>query len=207
MQLDETHILKCAAAGDDDALGQLLESYRPRLRRTIATRLDPRLRGRIDPEDVLQESLVEVTRRFPSYLEQQQEMPFFLWVRFLTGQKLLQLNRKHFGAAARDVRCESPLERRATPDASSFLVASALLDRGPTPSQVMMREEERSELLRALDDMDAMDREVLVMRHFERLDTLEVSQVLGLTESGARRRYGRALRRLQSLIQSLSPAN
>ncbi|MFT5153868.1 MAG: RNA polymerase sigma-70 factor (ECF subfamily), partial [Planctomycetota bacterium] len=201
----ERQALDHAANGDLSPLGDLLETYRPRLRRTIATRMDPRLRCRIDPEDVLQESLVEVTRRVPSYLEKR-EMPFFLWVRFLTGQKLLQLNRTHFGAAARDIRCELPMERQATPDATSFMVASALLDNGPTPSQVMMKKEERGELLRALDDMDAMDREVLVMRHFERLNTLEVSHVLGLTESGARRRYGRALRKLQAIIQSFSLA-
>ena len=59
MPLDEAQILDRAAAGDASGVGELLESYQPRLHRTIVTRMDPRRRGRIHPEDVLQESLID----------------------------------------------------------------------------------------------------------------------------------------------------
>jgi DNA-directed RNA polymerase specialized sigma24 family protein len=46
-----------AAAGDRAAIVELLKRYRPRLRRMVALRLDPRLRGRVGASDVIQEAL------------------------------------------------------------------------------------------------------------------------------------------------------
>src|SRR5262245_38270166 len=99
----EEKALRSIAGGDQSAIGALLEEYRPRLARMIGVRMDPALRGRIDASDVIQETFVEVSERLPRYLERQ-EMPFFLWVRFLTGQKLLQIHRRHLEAGVRDVR-------------------------------------------------------------------------------------------------------
>jgi RNA polymerase sigma-70 factor (ECF subfamily) len=99
---DETdQLLQRAARGDRQGLGALLERHRKRLRSMVALRLDQRLQGRIDASDVLQEAFLEVAARLPDYLRQP-PMPFFLWLRFLTGQKLLELHRHHFGAQMRD---------------------------------------------------------------------------------------------------------
>src|SRR5580704_19486624 len=87
-------LLHQAAQGDGQVLGTLLGRHRDRLQRMVALRMDHRLQGRIDPSDVIQEAYLEASERLAEYLRQP-SMPFFLWLRFLTGQKLLELHRHH----------------------------------------------------------------------------------------------------------------
>ena len=113
---------------DPASLGSFLQEFRPRLRRMVATRIDPRLTGRVDPSDVLQEAFVDVTRRLEEY-RHAPGVPFFVWVRFLTGQKLLEFHRRHLGAAKRDVRREVAANRRV-PEAATGTLVGLLLDGG-----------------------------------------------------------------------------
>jgi len=179
-------------------LGSLLGEYRPRLRRMVQARLDPRLRGRLDASDVLQEAFVEVTERLDDY-RASPKLPFFLWVRFLTGQKLLELHRRHLGAAKRDVRREAPGEA-PFPEASSISLVGLLRSQGTSPSSAAMRAETAEHLRRALDRMNRVDREVLVLRHFEQLTNDETALVVGLSKSGASLRYLRAAKRLKEAL-------
>src|SRR5262245_28237098 len=95
---EETNaLLEKAARGDRTVLGSLLERDRSRLRRMVALRLDRRLQGRIDPSDVIQEAQAEAAQRLDEYLANP-TMPFFLWLRLITGQRLLTLHRRHLGA-------------------------------------------------------------------------------------------------------------
>jgi RNA polymerase sigma-70 factor (ECF subfamily) len=73
--------LRRAVAGDQQAWASLLERNRPRLRRMVAVRMHPLLRGRVDPSDVLQDAFAEATARLASYAERP-ELPFFLWLRW-----------------------------------------------------------------------------------------------------------------------------
>jgi len=98
---DEQARLERAAAGDQAAWAAILAPHRDRLRRMIALRLDHRLKGRIDPSDVLQEAFLQAAQGLPKYLEQA-ERPFFLWLRWLTGMSLQGLHRRHLGIQARD---------------------------------------------------------------------------------------------------------
>ena len=203
--MDETsglEHLRAAAQGDTRQLGEVLEGFRGRLERMVSLRLDPRLRGRIEPRDVLQETFVEVVQRLEEYLADP-DMDFFLWVRFLAGQKLLQLHRTHLGAAARDARREVPLLRRV-PDASSLVVASAILDLSGTPSRAAMKSEREEALAEALDRMSETDREVLVLRHFEQLGNTEIAGLLEISPSAASQRYFRALAHLREILEELN---
>ncbi len=197
--------LDLARAGDMAAVGPVLESYRARLSRMVLLRMDGRLKGRFDSSDVLQETYVEVAERLPRYLEDE-KMPFFLWVRFLAGQKLLQFHRTHLGAEARTAEREVHISQRpgadSAPGASSLFVASAWLaesGRG-TPSEAAAQGEEHARVQEALDGMSDMDREVLVLRHFEQLTNTEVATLLQITTQAASARYVRALTRLQSVV-------
>src|SRR5262249_53871989 len=104
--------------GDPERFGALLEQCRPRLRRMVALRLDPRLHGRIDPSDVIQETYLEASARLAEYL-QKPTMPFFLWLRFLAGQKLVTLHRHHLGRQMRDAGREVALYRGGLPATTS----------------------------------------------------------------------------------------
>jgi RNA polymerase sigma-70 factor (ECF subfamily) len=86
------------------------------------------------------------------------------------------------------------------PAESSALLAKALLSEGPSPSQALLQEELRQRLQQALAQLEAADREVIVMRHFEDMSNGEVAQALGLSASAATMRYGRVLFRLREIL-------
>jgi RNA polymerase sigma-70 factor (ECF subfamily) len=199
---DSSELLHRAGAGDQSALGELFDRHRARLRRMVQIRLARRLKGRIDPSDVLQDTFLELCRSLSQYL-QNPRLPFFLWLRFLTGKKLQALHRHHLGTHMRDVRREVSLHAGALPQASSESLAAHLLGRLTSPSQAAMRAELRVRVQEALNSMSLLDREVLALRHFEQLSSAETAQVLGLTESGASNRYVRALTRLKSILTSV----
>jgi hypothetical protein len=87
---------------DQDALAELFAHYRERLKRMVLLRLDHRLQGKIDASDVLQEAYLDLARR-ANEIGNNPAMPFFLWLRLLTGQRLLAIHRRHFGTRMRDV--------------------------------------------------------------------------------------------------------
>jgi RNA polymerase sigma-70 factor (ECF subfamily) len=199
---DTDQLLQRAAQGDSQGWGELLERHRRRLRRMVALRLDRRLQGRLDASDVIQEAYVEATARLPEYLGQP-ALPFYLWLRFLTGQKLMELHRHHLGVKMRDARREIALYRGSLPEASSAALAAQLLGHDTRPSEAAIRAERKIRLQEALNSMDALDREVLALRHFEQLNNAEAARVLGLQDSAASKRYIRALKKLKEILTSL----
>jgi RNA polymerase sigma-70 factor (ECF subfamily) len=199
--MNTTELLKRAGAGDAEALGDLFFRHRERLRRMVQVRLDRRLQGRIDPSDVLQESYVEMARALASYLKEP-VLPFFLWLRMITGRKLQALHRHHLGSKIRDAGREVSLHRGALPQASSVSLAAQLLGRLTTPSLAAVRAELQVRIQEALNSMDHLDREVLALRHFEQLSNAETAQVLGISEQAASNRFVRALKRLKSILST-----
>ena len=192
-------LLQRAVAGDEAALGDLFARYRDRLRRMVRLRLDRRVCGRLDPSDVLQEAYLDVARRFPEYVAAP-AVSFYLWLRVLTGQRLIDLHRQHLGAQMRDADREVSLYRGALPQASSASLAQQLLAGLTSPTQAAVRAELQIQLQEALNSMDPIDREVVVLRHFEELNNVETAQVLGLDTSAASKRYIRAIRRLKAIL-------
>jgi RNA polymerase sigma-70 factor (ECF subfamily) len=194
--------LRRLAAGDPQALADLFTRYRDRLRRMVKLRLDRRLQGRIDASDVLQEAYVDVAQRAAEYAANP-TMPFFLWLRLQTGQRLLMVHRQHLGAQMRDAGQEVSLYRGALPQASSVSLAAQLLGRMTSPSLAAVRAEMQVKLQEALNGMDPVDREVLTLRHFEELSNGETAAVLGLQKAAASNRYIRALKRLKEVLSSI----
>jgi RNA polymerase sigma-70 factor (ECF subfamily) len=195
-------LLRRARAGDAAALGELFAHYRDRLRQMVRLRLDRRLAGRFDPSDVLQEAYLDVVRRFPEYAAAP-AAPVYVWLRALTGQRLIDLHRQHLGAKMRDAGQEVSLYRGALPQASSVSLAQQLLAGLTSPTQAAVRAETQLQLQEALNSMDPMDREVVVLRHFEELTNLETAAVLGIASSAASKRYLRAIRRLKAILDQI----
>jgi len=192
-------LLRRAKSGDEAALGTLFAHYRERLRRMVRLRLDRRVYGRLDPSDILQDAYLDVARRFPEYAAAP-TVSFYLWLRALTGQRLIDLHRQHLGAQMRDAGREVSLYRGALPQASSASLAQQLLAGLTSPTQAAIRAEMQIQLQEALNSMDPIDREVVVLRHFEELNNAETAQVLGLETSAASKRYIRAIRRLKAVL-------
>ena len=187
-------LLERVARGDRRALEQLLEHYRPGLHAFVEARLDLPMRARMDPSDVVQDAQLEVVRRMDDFLERR-PMPFHLWVRQTAYQRLLDLHRHHLHRARRSVSREVAL-----PDRSSLLLARPLLAAGPSPSQRLQDREVAERVSRAVAQLTEADREVLLMRHGEGLPFEEIGCVLEIEPSAARKRFGRALMRLQKAL-------
>jgi RNA polymerase sigma-70 factor (ECF subfamily) len=196
---DSPELLQRAAAGDERALQELFARYRDRLKRMVRLRLSRRLQGRVDDSDVLQESFLEISKKLPEYV-QQPALPFFLWLRHMTGLKLAEVHRRHLGTQLRDADREVSLHRGGLPEADSVSLAAQLLGKLTTPSQAAIKAEQRIYVQEALNSMDPIDREVLALKHFEQLSTTEIADVLGLSKAGAGSRYLRAIKRLREIL-------
>ena len=200
--IDADDLLECAKMGDLRALAELFARHRIRLERMIRLRLDRRLHSRLDPADVLQDAYLDVARRFPEYVADP-AVPFFLWLRNLVGQRLIDLHRRHVRARMRSADNEVSLQQAALPQVSSASLALQLLGSLTSPTRAVARAEQRLHLQEALNAMEALDREVVVLRHFEDLSNAEIAQVLNISPSAASKRYIRAIRRLKAVLEEL----
>jgi RNA polymerase sigma-70 factor, ECF subfamily len=181
--------------GDAQALEALLQRHRPELRDFIESHFDPRLRARVDPSDVVQDTQMELVRRMDDFLTHQ-PMPFRLWLRKKAIDRLLNLRRDHLTRARRSVARE-----QVFPDRSSLLVARPLLARGPSPSQQLLARELAERVSRAVARLADADREILLLRHAEDLPFEEIGCLLDIEPAAARKRFGRALIRLQKVLR------
>jgi RNA polymerase sigma-70 factor, ECF subfamily len=200
---ESARLREAVASGERAAWGAVLAPHRERLRRMVALRLDRRLQGRVDPSDVIQDAYLETARRLPEYHRDPAPMPLFLWLRFLTAQALQTAHRRHLGSQARDAGREISLDVGRIPPATSAALAAQLLGHDTRASEAAMRAERKLRLEGALNSMDAIDREVLALRHFEQLSNTECARVLELSESAATKRFIRALKRLKEILTGL----
>jgi RNA polymerase sigma-70 factor (ECF subfamily) len=190
----QTHtLLERAQTGDRQAFEDLFARHRPYLRQMVELRLDPRLRSRVDPSDVVQEAHLEAFRRLDTYLLER-PMSFRLWLRQIAYDRTLKAWRYHLGTARRASGREVPL-----PERSSLALARQLLA-GSSPSRALERGDLARRLRQAIAQLPQTDREVILMRHFEGLSNQEVGCVLGLDPGTVSKRHGRAMLRLHRIL-------
>jgi RNA polymerase sigma-70 factor (ECF subfamily) len=194
-------LLQQAKSGDRQAVGPLCEHYRDRLARMIHLRLDRRLSGRVDVAAVVEEAQREAQQRFAEY--RPDELPFYLWLRLVAGQKLMDVHRQHLGAPVQDAAMEVSLYRGALPQATSVSLAAQLFGKMTSATEAAVRAEHKLFVQEALNSMDPLDREVLVLRHLEHLSNDETALVLEIKKSAASQRYIRALKRLKDILASI----
>lgn len=195
-------LLARAAAGDGAAWGQLITEHQARLVRMVAFRMDPRLRGRVDAADVVQDAFVEASAHRADFFRAP-AAPLFLWLRGVVGNKLLEAHRHHLGTHMRNAKRERPLDAPARRDDTSAALCAHLTAGLTRPSVAAARGEVRTRLAEALAGMDETDREVLALRHFEQLSSAEAAAVLGIQERAAAKRYLRALGRLKQILSEM----
>ena len=192
-------LVEQAATGDEQAWAELIARHRDRLKRMVAVRMDHRLQGRVDPSDVIQEACLVASKQISNYAANP-SLPFYLWLRWIAGQRLIDQHRRHLGAQIRGVNREVSLYHGAFPETTSEDLAAQLMGRLCTPSQEAIRIEQTIALQEAFNSLEPIDREILALRHFEQLSNGEAAAVLGIDKSAASKRYGRALRRLKDVL-------
>lgn len=191
---DTDILLARVAAGDADARGPLLDRHRERLRSLVALRLDRRLAAREDPSDVVQEALTDAAGRLDAYLEDR-AVPFYVWLRALALERLIDLHRRHLSKKRHPRREEACVAYLA--DDSLTQLTNRMIDQASGPDASLDRAELRGRLLAALAGLSERDREVLAMRHLEQLSVAQIAAALGITEGAVKVRHLRALERLR----------
>jgi RNA polymerase sigma-70 factor, ECF subfamily len=192
-------LLQRARQGDRTAVEQLLGQFRESLRRMIALRLDPALTARLDASDVVQDVLVEASRRLDDYLRSS-TMPFHLWLRHIAKDHVIDAHRKHRKAQRRSIDREQSLVPRGLAENSSVQMMGQILDQEMTPATAAIRQELEQRLAQAIGKLEEDDREIILMRLYEQLSNQEIAALYDLTEPAAAMRYLRAVRRLQALL-------
>ncbi|MGB6045335.1 MAG: sigma-70 family RNA polymerase sigma factor [Pirellulales bacterium] len=190
-----------AKEGDQVAVNRLFERHREAVRRMISLRMDRRMQQRVDASDIVQDVLIDANRRLAEYLEDP-AMPFHLWLRQMAQDRLIDAHRRHRVAAKRSVDREQRLVARHHLDQSTLELAAQLCAGGKTPAAAAEWNELQVLFRAALDQLDEHDREVVLMRHFEKLSNSEVAEALGLSPPAASMRYLRAVRRLREILAS-----
>ncbi len=138
---ESIRLLERLQTGDRRALAELFQRHRGRLRTMVELRMDPRLHGKIDASDVLQDGFLDLAKRLESYLGDP-KLPAFLWLRLVVSDRLAMYHRRHLGTGMRDVGREVSLYRDPLPQATSAALASMLLGRLTSPSNAAIRAEQ-----------------------------------------------------------------
>jgi RNA polymerase sigma-70 factor (ECF subfamily) len=195
-------LLEQAAAGEAKAVENLLARHRPALRQAVHRRLDPRVKPRVDPSDVVQETQIEAANRLGEFLRSR-PMPFRLWLLKTAHERMKKIERHHLETAKRAMEKQVPL-----PANTSLHLARGLIARGLGPAAHASRAEVIRKIRLMLGSLSETDCEIIMLRNFEELSNDEVACVLDIQPETARKRYVRALVRLQQLAveQGLSEA-
>ncbi|MCE2725173.1 MAG: sigma-70 family RNA polymerase sigma factor [Planctomycetaceae bacterium] len=191
-------LLERVRQGDDGAVNGLLERHRAAIKRMIDRRMDRGVQRRVDASDIVQDVLFEANRRLGEYLTNP-TMPFQLWLRHMARDRLIDAHRRHRVAASRSVDREVPLA--TDDDRSGTELAGIVADRELTPAAAATWHELERRFAAAVEALDDMDRQIVLLRHFEHLSTAEAAEALGLSKPAAGMRYLRAMRRLRSLLE------
>jgi RNA polymerase sigma-70 factor (ECF subfamily) len=198
---DTKELLDQAQLGNAAAVDRLLSQQREPLRRMIGLRLDPALSSRLDASDVVQDVLLEASRRLKDYISNP-SMPFHLWLRSIANDHVIDAHRRHRRAQKRSLDREQPIVPAALANHSSCELAAQFCDPELTPASAAMRQEMQRRVEAALTTLSEDDREMILMKHFEQMPNQEIAAFLGLSEPASSMRYLRALRRLKSILHA-----
>ena len=137
---DTEQLLDRAARGDSSATEQLFDRHRERLLRMVTVRLDRRLSARVDPSDIVQETLGQAARKLSTYLRKR-DLAFYPWLRQIAADHLTQTHRHHIQTQARSIHREEPWVTEL-PDESVVNLARKLVARSTSPSGSVIRREQ-----------------------------------------------------------------
>ena len=195
-------LLERLRRGDETALADFFGQHRERLWRTVNFRIDRRMAARVDPDDILQEAYLNAAQRLSFYL-QDTSKSLYVWLRMIVQQTLIDVHRRHAGAAMRGVQREVPLDDDDGSFSTSAALAAQLAGSITSPSAAAVRGEVMEGLEQAIATMEPIDQEIIALRHFEDLTNVEAAEVLELRPTAASNRYVRAIARLKAILDEM----
>jgi RNA polymerase sigma-70 factor (ECF subfamily) len=180
-------LLAAARAGDEDALGEICEQLREYLLLAAAGNLGRDLTAKLGASDIVQETMLEACRDFPSF-QGGSEGEFRAWVRRLLQRNAIDSARSYRVAQNRR------LERERSVDEAGG--QAALPGRTATASSILRRRETDEQLLRAVARLPGKQQRVIELRHRDGLAYRDIATALGMTEVAARKMWSRAVQQL-----------
>lgn len=190
-------LLAAAQAGTSGCLSRLLQLYSNYLRLLAGAQLDDRLRARVSPSDVVQETLFEAHRDFDRFVGRSTG-EFVGWLRRILIHNLASVVEHHLLTEKRDARREVSLDEiGATVDRSATCLAAFLHDDITSPSSQVERHEQVVALAEALTVLAPDYRQVIVMRHVEGRQFKEIAELLGRSQGAIRMLWLRAVEQLR----------
>lgn len=198
----ETQILiKDARGGDEQAVRRLLVLYHPRLKARLLRQMDPVMRSKIEPEDILQQVYLETFRAIGQF-EYQGPDSFLRWMYAILDRKLIDEHRA-MRAERRDVRRE--VKQAAAPSGQTTYIdlLARITAGGTTPSQVVRKEEALGVLAACVATLPDHYREVIQMRFIEGLPVSDVAARLDRSIGSIHMICHRALRQLREQAEKL----
>jgi RNA polymerase sigma-70 factor (ECF subfamily) len=174
-----------------------LERYRAYLRLLARLHLDPRVQGKLDPSDIVQQTLLQAHQAWEQF-RGTEEAELVAWLRQILARNLGHIVRD-FGRARRDVRRECSLE--AALEESSVRLESWLVDEQSSPSQRAERKEQAVRLANVLAKLPETQREAIVLQYWQGWSLAEIAQHLGRTPAAVAGLVHRGLKQLRSLMQ------
>jgi RNA polymerase sigma-70 factor, ECF subfamily len=186
-----------SASGDSNSrLLALLEEKRPQLLAYIQRQLGARLRQKVEPEDILQETTIDAVRRVAEF-ESLQRDPFG-WLCQIAEHRLIDAHRRFFQSQKRAGEKEVSIDADRGADGGRF--ADLLAASMTTPSQAFSRNQKEFQLQIALQDLPEETREVLRLRYVDGLQTKEIADRLGKTDGAIRVLLTRSVQKLQEVL-------
>ena len=187
--------------GPDERRG-LLESYRDYLRLLARLELHPRLRARLDPSDIVQQTLLQAHRAIDQF-RGEGDAALAAWLRQILARNLAMALRDH-ARARRDVRRERDVQ--AALDRSSARLESWLAADQTPPSLKAERNEQLQRMASALAALPADQREAVVLHFLSGLSLAEVGTRLGRSQAAAVGLIQRGLKSMRGNLGAEPPS-
>ncbi|MDB5301315.1 MAG: rpoE 4, partial [Phycisphaerales bacterium] len=201
MSFDPQLLLIQARAGDEAALGRLLESYSKYLTLLARVQIGRRLQGKLDPADVVQETFLSAHRQIEQF-RGTSEGELAAWLRTILAGQIALMFRRYLGTKGRDVNLERELAVQI--DQSSQALDGGLVASYSTPSQHASRREQAVLLADALAQLSEDYREVIILRHLEGLPFADVAKRMGRSEDSVQKLWVRSLASLRRSMEGVA---
>jgi RNA polymerase sigma-70 factor (ECF subfamily) len=191
-------LLSQAKGGSELARGALLDQHRKYLELLAQVELGRRLKTKVDPSDIVQETFLEAHRSFEGF-RGHEEREFAAWLRTILARRIAHLVRRYVRNQGRDVRRERKLELDL--EHSSRAIEHGFDALQLSPSKAAAQREQGILLADALSYLPPDYREVVVLRHFEDLSFAEVGERMSRSLDSVQKLWVRALARLRRQLQ------
>jgi RNA polymerase sigma-70 factor (ECF subfamily) len=196
-------LLDDARAGANQSLGRLLQLYRNYLTILATTQLNARMRTRVSPSDLVQETMLAAHRDFKQF-RGQSERDFLKWLRQILINSLHHAVATHVKAKKRDLRREVSIDQMAAAiEGSAERMGEYLADHKPSPSAAMRERERSVALADQLSRLKPEYREVIVLRNLQAMPFDEIAQRMNRRPGTVRMLWLRAIEKFKETCEPI----